>query len=232
MEQASERDKLFGGLPETRRAGSAAPVKSSLTRTGILPGQALRALIASGEIKGAPEIEPDQVQPASLDLRLGKVAYRIRASFLPGPNATVRDKLGELKFHEIDLTNGAVLEAGCVYLVPLIEQLDLRATIAAFANPKSSIGRIDVFTRLIADRQDRSMRWRRAIAARSLPRSVRAPFPSRSATARVSTRSGSCAASASSSTPMSVPAACATGICARSIPMSGWSRATPPSARG
>jgi dCTP deaminase len=154
MEQASERDKLFGGLPETRRPGSATPVKSSLTRTGILPSQALRALIASGEIKGAPEIEPDQVQPASLDLRLGKVAYRIRASFLPGPNATVRDKLGELKFHEIDLTKGAVLEAGCVYLVPLIEQLDLRATIAAFANPKSSIGRIDVFTRLIADRQD------------------------------------------------------------------------------
>ncbi len=154
MEQASERDKLFGGLPEARRPGSATQVKSSLTRTGILPGQALRALIASGEIKGAPEIEPDQVQPASLDLRLGKVAYRIRASFLPGPNATVRDKLGELKFHEIDLTKGAVLEAGCVYLVPLIEQLDLRATIAAFANPKSSIGRIDVFTRLIADRQD------------------------------------------------------------------------------
>ena len=66
----------------------------------------------------------------------------------------MRDKLAELKFHEIDLTHGAVLEAGCVYLVPLIEQLNLRATIAAFANPKSSIGRIDVFTRLIADRQD------------------------------------------------------------------------------
>ncbi|MGC2340540.1 MAG: 2'-deoxycytidine 5'-triphosphate deaminase, partial [Methyloceanibacter sp.] len=119
-----------------------------------LPSQALRSLIAGGEIRAAPEITADQVQPASLDLRLGKVAYRIRASFLPGPNASVRDKLAELKFHEIDLTHGAVLEAGCVYLVPLIEQLNLRATIAAFANPKSSIGRIDVFTRLIADRQD------------------------------------------------------------------------------
>jgi dCTP deaminase len=153
MEPASERD-MFDRLPQARAQEPAPQVKGSLTRTGILPSQALRALIGSGEIKGAPEIEPDQVQPASLDLRLGKVAYRIRASFLPGPNATVRDKLTEIKFHEIDLTKGAVLEAGCVYLVPLIEQLNLRATIAAFANPKSSIGRIDVFTRLIADRQD------------------------------------------------------------------------------
>jgi dCTP deaminase len=154
MEQASEHDKLFEGLPESPAPAPLPPVKSSLARTGILPSQALRSLIAGGEIKAAPDITPDQVQPASLDLRLGKVAYRIRASFLPGPDATVRDKLAELKFHEIDLTQGAVLEAGCVYLVPLIEQLNLRATIAAFANPKSSIGRIDVFTRLIADRQD------------------------------------------------------------------------------
>ena len=154
MKQASERDKLFDGLPEKPRTLAAgASVKSSLARTGILPSQALRSLIAAGEIRAAPEIALDQIQPASLDLRLGKVAYRIRASFLPGPNATVRDKLAELKFHEIDLTRGAVLEAGCVYLVPLIEQLNLRATIAGFANPKSSIGRIDVFTRLIADRQ-------------------------------------------------------------------------------
>ena len=154
MEQAGDA-KLFEGLPEGRRM-SAPPstVKTSLARTGILPSQALTALIGAGEIMAAPEILPDQIQPASLDLRLGKVAYRIRASFLPGPNATVRDKLAELKFHEIDLTKGAVLEAGCVYLVPLIEQLNLRATIAGFANPKSSIGRIDVFTRLIADRQD------------------------------------------------------------------------------
>ena len=82
------------------------------------------------------------------------MAYRVRASFLPGTKATVRDKLAGLTFHEIDLTKGAVLEAGCVYLVPLIEHLNLRATIAAFANPKSSTGRIDVFTRLIADYQE------------------------------------------------------------------------------
>jgi dCTP deaminase len=154
MGQASENGRLFGGEAEGQRAEPAARVKGSLARTGILPSQALRALIGSGEIKAAPDIEPDQIQPASLDLRLGKVAYRIRASFLPGPHSTVREKLSELKFHEIDLTRGAVLETGCVYLVPLIEQLNLRATIAAFANPKSSIGRIDVFTRLIADRQD------------------------------------------------------------------------------
>jgi dCTP deaminase len=155
MEPASEPNKLFERLPETARAAeSADAAKAALTRTGILPCQGLRALIAGGEIRGAPEIGPDQIQPASLDLRLGKVAFRIRASFLPGPNATVRDKLDELKFHEIDLTKGAVLEAGCVYLVPLIEQLKLRSTIAAFANPKSSTGRLDVFTRLIADRQD------------------------------------------------------------------------------
>ena len=155
MEPISEPDKLFDRLPETARAGQAGEsAKNSLVRTGILPSQGIRQLIAAGEIRAAPDIEPEQIQPASLDLRLGKVAYRIRASFLPGPGAAVRDKLAELKFHEIDLTKGAVLEAGCVYLVPLIEQLKLRSTIAAFANPKSSTGRLDVFTRLIADHQD------------------------------------------------------------------------------
>src|SRR4029077_14260995 len=116
MELATERDILFDDLPETPRAEPRAPVKGSFARTGILPSQALKSLIAGGEITAAPEITADQIQPASLDFRLGKVAYRIRASFLPGANASVRDKLAELKFHEIDLTQGAVLEAGCVYL--------------------------------------------------------------------------------------------------------------------
>ena len=155
MQPITPRDRLFEALPEDARADPPADgPRSVFARTGILPSQAIRAMIAGGEIAGAPEIETNQIQPASLDLRLGKVAYRIRASFLPGPDATVRDKLAELKFHEIDLTKGAVLEAGCVYLVPLIEQLKLRSTIAGFANPKSSTGRLDVFTRLIADRQD------------------------------------------------------------------------------
>jgi len=149
------RNELFQRLPETPHVTiPAEATRSVFARTGILPCQAIRAMIGAGEIFGAPEIEPDQIQPASLDLRLGKVAYRIRASFLPGPGATVRDKLGGLKFHEIGLTKGAVLETGCVYLVPLIEQLKLRSTIAGFANPKSSTGRLDVFTRLIADNQD------------------------------------------------------------------------------
>jgi len=155
MEPASQSDHLFEALPDKPRVDPPGKAtRSAFARTGILPSQAIRAMIAGGEIAAAPEIEANQIQPASLDLRLGKVAYRIRASFLPGPDATVRDKLADLKFHEIDLTKGAVLEAGCVYLVPLIEQLKLRSTIAGFANPKSSTGRLDVFTRLIADRQD------------------------------------------------------------------------------
>jgi dCTP deaminase len=154
MQPATPSDRLFEALPEGRQPDVPTEgQRSALTRTGILPSQGIRALISSGEITAAPEIEPEQIQPASLDLRLGKVAYRVRASFLPGRDSTVRDKLSELKFHEIDLTKGAVLEAGCVYLVPLIEHLKLRSTIAGFANPKSSTGRLDVFTRLIGDRQ-------------------------------------------------------------------------------
>src|SRR5262249_42792899 len=81
-----------------------------------------------------------------------KVAYRVRASFLPGPKTTVAERIKELKLHEIDLTNGAVLETNCVYIVPLLESLALPPDISAAANPKSSTGRIDVFTRVIADR--------------------------------------------------------------------------------
>ena len=93
---------------------------------------------------------PDQIQPASLDLRLGEVAYRVRASFLPG-RTTVAQRIDELKLHEISLTDGAVLETGCVYIVPLLESLALPDEISAAANPKSSTGRLDVFTRVIAD---------------------------------------------------------------------------------
>lgn len=151
----SQPDPVFDASPGVAAAtGAADGASRALSRTGVLPSQALRALIAAGELGGSVPIEEAQIQPASLDLRLGEVAYRIRASFLPGTKATVRDKLEGLTFHEIDLTKGAVLEAGCVYLVPLIEQLNLRPTIAAFANPKSSTGRLDVFTRLIADYQE------------------------------------------------------------------------------
>ena len=119
--------------------------------TGILPSHAIRTLMREGKIGSANAISDDQVQPASLDLRLGAVAYRVRASFLPGKETKVADKLEALSLHEIDLANGAVLETGCVYLVPLQETLHLPERVSAAANPKSSTGRIDVFTRLITD---------------------------------------------------------------------------------
>jgi dCTP deaminase len=136
------------GAPEPDSAADAHSRRS----TGILPSQAITALIADHAIDALVPIEPEQVQPASLDLRLGKVAYRVRASFLPGPAATVMDKVRALGMHEIDLTKGAVLERGCVYIVPLLEHVRLGYRESAFANPKSSTGRLDVFTRLITDR--------------------------------------------------------------------------------
>ena len=119
---------------------------------GILPADEIDALIASGTVLLAEPPAETQVQPASLDLRLGKVAHRLRASFLPGPSHTVADRLSNLALHEIDLTKGAVLETGCVYLVPLLETLKLPDDLAADTNPKSSTGRLDVFTRVITDR--------------------------------------------------------------------------------
>ena len=121
---------------------------------GILPAQEIRRLIALGGILPAVPIAEGQVQPASLDLRLGEVAYRVRASFLPGPARSVAHRLSDLSMHTIDLSHGAVLETGCVYVVPLLESLALPPTVSAAANPKSSTGRLDVFTRVIADGVD------------------------------------------------------------------------------
>ena len=109
-------------------------------------------MIRSHEITSIGQILNAQVQPASLDLRLDKVAYRVRSSFLPGPDRKVREKLEDLKMGDIDLNKGALLEKECVYIVPLKEGLALSSRIAAVANPKSSIGRLDIFTRLITDR--------------------------------------------------------------------------------
>ena len=119
--------------------------------TGIQPSQVIRELIRSKEISSLRDISPEQIQPASLDLRLGATAHRVRASFLPGPERTVVEKIAELSQHKIDLSGGAVLETGCVYIVELEEQLALGSAISGWANPKSSIGRLDVFTRLITD---------------------------------------------------------------------------------
>ena len=118
---------------------------------GIFPSQAIRTLINGGAITASAPIDGDMVQPASLDLRLGATAYRVQASFLPGPDATVEDKIRQFGMHEVDLGSGAVLEKGCVYVVPLVEALALPDRISAFANPKSSTGRLDVFTRVITD---------------------------------------------------------------------------------
>ena len=120
---------------------------------GVLPSQSIRTLIDDKRIRASEPIDAAQIQPASLDLRLGSRAHRLQASFLPG-NAPVEAKLRHLSLAELDLTSRspAVLERGVVYLVPLMEELDLREDgLAAKANPKSTTGRLDVFTRLITD---------------------------------------------------------------------------------
>ncbi|WP_280821121.1 2'-deoxycytidine 5'-triphosphate deaminase [Pseudaminobacter soli (ex Li et al. 2025)] len=122
-----------------------------MAKAGILPDQEIAALFQSGALVSGRALDADQIQPASLDLRLGEKAYRVRASFLPGPGHKVADKLERLKLHEIDLTEGAVLETGCVYIVPLLESLALPQAISASANPKSSTGRLDIFTRVMTD---------------------------------------------------------------------------------
>jgi dCTP deaminase len=142
-----------GNDEATRVVGNSLAVSLALAadQKGILPDHMIAALVREGAIRAGRELDADQIQPASLDLRLGKIAYRVRASFLPGPDTTVAQRMDELKLHEIALTGGAVLETGCVYIVPLIESLALPSDIAAAANPKSSTGRLDVFTRVIAD---------------------------------------------------------------------------------
>lgn len=119
--------------------------------TGIFSARLINRMITEKGIVLDRPADADQVQPASLDLRLGTKAVRVRASFLPGPGCSVSKRIEELKLHEIDITHGAVLERGCVYLVPLLESLDLPATVSAAANPKSSTGRLDIFTRVIGD---------------------------------------------------------------------------------
>src|SRR5215831_15342442 len=107
--------------------------------TGILPSQEIEYLIrASKEIVALEPVQPEQIQPASLDLRLGSVAWRVRASFLPGKNAKVEERLPELAMHKMDISEGAVLERGCVYIIPLLEGLALKRRTSAMGNPKSS----------------------------------------------------------------------------------------------
>ncbi len=118
---------------------------------GVLPSQALRGLITQGAIAADPAVLDDQLQPASLDLRLGTVAYRVRASFLAGKGRRVQDRLDEFTMHKVNLTDGAVLEKNCVYVIPLAERLALPPGVTAVANAKSSSGRLDLLTRTITD---------------------------------------------------------------------------------
>jgi dCTP deaminase len=120
--------------------------------TGILPAQELLNIVHNTkEILAVEPISDDQIQPASIDLRLGAKAYRVRASFLPGANSTVQDKLAQFAMHEMDIADGGVLERGCVYIIPLLETVHLKHRMSGRGNPKSSTGRLDVFTRLITD---------------------------------------------------------------------------------
>jgi dCTP deaminase len=125
--------------------------RSEPRKTGILPSQEIQELIRNGKIRSTEEITDAQIQPASIDLRLGKVAYRIQASFLPGRSSTIRTKIKDLCLAEIDLTKPALLEKGAVFIVPLVESLALPSDIGGKANPKSTTGRLDIFTRLITD---------------------------------------------------------------------------------
>ena len=124
---------------------------SEPNRPGILPCQSIDALIAQGAILTEDRFDDDLVQPASLDLRLGARCWRVRASFLPRLGQTVAQRIADVAMHELDLTRGAVLEKGCVYIAELQERLALPPGVSARANPKSSTGRVDVFVRLLSD---------------------------------------------------------------------------------
>ncbi|HKW76268.1 MAG TPA: 2'-deoxycytidine 5'-triphosphate deaminase, partial [Terriglobales bacterium] len=144
ISQANAKPGLFPELQERAQE----PVRNE----GMLPSQEIRELIAAGQIRGFPEVTEQQIQPASLDLRLGDVGYRVQASFVP-QHSTVERGIADagLKMSAVDLTRTTVFEKGCVYIVPLLEELDLPSDISARANPKSSTGRLDIFTRLITD---------------------------------------------------------------------------------
>jgi len=119
--------------------------------SGVLADHQINAMIADRSITATAPIADGQVQPASLDLRLGSVAYRVRASFLAGRDRTVADRLTDFMMHEVPLDGGAVLEKGCVYVVPLMESVSLPQGMTAAASAKSSIGRLDLLTRIITD---------------------------------------------------------------------------------
>ncbi|HEY1614187.1 MAG TPA: 2'-deoxycytidine 5'-triphosphate deaminase [Rhizomicrobium sp.] len=141
----SDLEELFCMPDETLASGS------TRDGTGVIPYQGLREMIRRGEIFARSELEPDQLQPASIDLRLGRRAWRVRASFLPGADNTVEGRLERLGGTEIDLKKPTVFESGVVYVVELLERVKLSGGLLGVANPKSSTGRLDVLVRLITN---------------------------------------------------------------------------------
>jgi len=133
------------------------------TGEGILPSQEILHFVQSGIIRSNREIQEDQIQPASIDLRLSREAYRVRASFLPGRSTTLLTKATDkgLLTGKIDLSEPALLEPGVIYIIPLMESLDLPSDVYGIANPKSTTGRLDIFTRLITEHGDEFERVRR-----------------------------------------------------------------------
>lgn len=148
---------------------------------GILPCQEIRKLEESGRISSSSEITDSQVQPSSIDLRLGRKAYRVHASFLPGRSATLRTKVSEFLDSEIDLTEATppLLERGVVYIIPLLEKLDLPSDLQGVANPKSTTGRLDIFTRLITECGDEFDRVPRGYSGELFVEVVSGTFPIR-----------------------------------------------------
>ena len=145
LAQRKDQPALFAASPQTIAESEFGH------RFGLLARQKIKLLVHREMVQATADFDESQYQPASLDLRLGKRAYRVRASFLPGKQRTVQDQLDALSYDEIDIEDGAVLERGCVYVVPLLEILKLPDSVSAAANPKSSTGRLDIFTRLITD---------------------------------------------------------------------------------
>jgi len=120
-------------------------------KVGILPSQEILELIRNGKLRSRIEIGENQIQPASVDLRLGNIAYEVEASFLPSRSSTVSAKIRELRVGEIDLSTPATLAKDAVFIVPVVESLALPPDISGKANPKSTTGRLDIFVRLMTD---------------------------------------------------------------------------------
>jgi len=149
MADVSDPDLL--GAPTSPGMQSRVVANEAPAHSGVLPDQYLKEYVRSGVILGFTPIGGEQIQPASLDLRLGNVAYRVRASFLPGANSKVMDRVRQMDGYRLELANSAVLETGQVYIIQLQEELALPPAIQGFANPKSSTGRLDILTRLVTD---------------------------------------------------------------------------------